>query len=1367
MASWDRKLLTAAKEGNIKEVELCVKNRANLECRGTDGRTPLMFAARGGQLEVVTFLVTHKSQLEATDRDGRTPLMLAAVGGHLEVVTFLVTQGCQLEATSKNGMTPLMWAAWGGHLEVVTFLVTHGSQLKATSTQSGRTALHYAAEFGRIDVTKLLTDKGCSPWVKTKEGKTPYDLAVKIGKYDTEEEKRKKEEVMNFLKTVMSKTSPEVTPDTHSQEPAAPVVGDSIGKGQQSAMLNRLYGKGSYESFDMRCMVTGQFSVGKTTLVKLLAGEIIPDGRHPTDGISLVEGRCGLNIQSKEWILVDPDSYNALDVVYSKVLMTSLEEEEESELTKKFIKASDTSPTGYAKATLSSLPSEQSATAQSLPSMKSSNMPHTIKQMENKMRTRMTKEEIRKKMEKVLKSGKYKMKVGRLIFWDFGGQYVYLTTHQTFMTFRALFLVVFDGSKDLHEQVPDVMCFPGQHMTPTPAVFLQYWVNSILTYCKVVYAGIPKILFVATHKDKVPMENIETRRGELYRGIEELFKDHEGKHHLVLRPLIFVNAKDQADPEIEVLKKTITELTFDHPCWGERMPNACVPLELEIAELVAKGKQIMSLAEVKELNDISEVSVLSPEQLTDFLHFHHSLGKIVYFDTPQLRDNVMINPLLMVEVMRSFITDVAFWPKEKKTRKTFTKMSENGMIQKEDLYQIWEQEEFRQILPFKEYIFDMLIHLDIVSEQRRYDTKTGSRLPIENFFVPCMLTDRNNTDYLTQECTPERTVSLAFVFRGTIIPPALPNRLICACLSMWTLKEYQGRKLMFSGFVGLSFDKEHDIVVCVEGNQILLYLVHKRSKGLIIPDIATSVRDCLFVTLERISEFYQSSIHCKASSKVPFLTEYSCSKLNCFTAENKLVSETEECFCKHGENIKNNWRTWNKKKEQKQCDANCPGLSEDALSQIPSNTELLRLSVNCETRMLHDLALHLGMEEMVWSDMVENYPTNTQMVKFLTLMHLKENEITFTELDNGLREMEITAHTLCVVRQRKQVKSSIPDDILDCIPSDEIVDRLAPLIGNIVFQLGIELGLSVEEIESIKEKRDRDLTAQNKEVLFAWRKDRTVKPTIRVLEQAFVDIGKGARCLKEVVKDVDPNTLQAVETFIDRIRENASKIIQDIQVSQILDHMMTHLVISADDRRRIEQNAGQDDQNKALLDIVVKRREPVYSVFVDGLRNCGYKELANDLKYNSQEMSPSTTSEPAENKGLSDRTVPLFKIRLQKNYSDIITSVKHDIIVDHLISCDVLTFGDCQKINACPSQEQKNRQLMDILLHGNENGFTEFLNALRNDSAYADLANRIASTEVTSTDRSNIQSCYNTYKRKYGLNVQETTTLLPKKPKEN
>jgi hypothetical protein len=91
------------------------------------------------------------------------------------------------------------------------------------------------------------------------------------------------------------------------------------------------------------------------------------------------------------------------------------------------------------------------------------------KSKQGKMKSKMTKKEIKKKMENVLKRGDFKMKIGRLMFWDFGGQYVYYTTHQTFMTYRALFLVVFDGSTDLYGEVPDVLCFPGQHGTPTPA----------------------------------------------------------------------------------------------------------------------------------------------------------------------------------------------------------------------------------------------------------------------------------------------------------------------------------------------------------------------------------------------------------------------------------------------------------------------------------------------------------------------------------------------------------------------------------------------------------------------------------------------------------------------------------------------------------------------------------------------------------------------------------------------------------------------------------------------------------------------------------------------------------------------------------
>ncbi|CAG2221710.1 unnamed protein product [Mytilus edulis] len=327
------------------------------------------------------------------------------------------------------------------------------------------------------------------------------------------------------------------------------------------------------------------------------------------------------------------------------------------------------------------------------------------------------------------------------------------------------------------------------------------------------------------------------------------------------------------------------------------------------------------------------------------------------------------------------------------------------------------------------------------------------------------------------------------------------------------------------------------------------------------------------------------------------------------------------------------------------------------------------------------------------------------------------------------------------MRRRKQVISSIQDDILDSIPTDEILDNISTQIGKMVFQLGIELGLSIADLENI-DKCNCDLTAQSKDVLFRWRGDRLVRPTIRVLEQALVNSRKGARCLEEVVKNVDPKTLRAVETATDKIRNNANRIIQEIQISQILDHMIAYLVISVDDRRRIEQHAGQDDQNKALLDIVIERKEPAFSVFVEGLRNYGYADIADDLKCDSQEVGPSTTLVALEHEGLSDWTVPLYKICLQKNYLKVITDIQHECIVDHLITKEVMSVDDGKKIESGKTPQEKNRMLMETLLRKNVHGFSEFLVALRKDPVYTNLADQIENTAVTMKDMAILHKCY-------------------------
>ncbi|CAC5363363.1 unnamed protein product [Mytilus coruscus] len=1055
MENWNEKLCKAALNGHKEALNVCLHNGADIDYQGVNGWTALIEAA-----------------------------ML----GHVEVCLLLLENRCKKDITDREGWTALMWAACNGHVEVCRILLENRCKKDIISKRDGSTALHLAAQYGHLQVTRCVVEEGgLSPFVKTHQGKTPYDLAaaVQLGQY---------KEVMEYLQTVMFEKSSSVTDGLK--------IEDSF----RSAMLNKLLGSGCYESFDMRCMVTGQFAAGKSSLVKLLVGDNVPEGRHPTDGISLVEGRCGLDIETRSWMMIDPATYNALDVVYNKVLMTSVEEGESKQTKRQKKHESDAKPVDNqnkedprslkSQATestsfhvdLSGEPSTQPQAAESLSPHKSSKESKKQKK-KKKMTTKMTKKEIRKRMEKVLKSGKYKMKVGRLIFWDFGGQYVYYTTHQTVMTFRALFLVVFDGSKGLNEEVPDVLCFPGQHMTPTPAVFLLHWVNSILTYCKVVYAGIPKILFVATHKDKVPVEDVETRRGLLYSEVEELFKDHEGRNHLVLDKQIFVNATDKDDQEIGALKKAITELTFDHPCWGEKMPNACVPLELEIAEMVAAGKQILSLVELEELNSISK-----------------------------LQDYVIINPLLMVEVMRSFVTDIGFWPKKRRMQVIFSRMSESGIIRREDLYQIWEQKDFRPILLYKEFIFNILIHLDILSEQRRYDTATGSRLPVENFFVPCMVTQRNTTSFMDTECTPKRAICLAFVFKGTVIPPALPNRLISACLSMWTLKQYEGRKLLFSGFIVVSFDKAHDILVCVEGNRIFLYIVHRTAAGLIVPDVATGVKECLVITMERISDFYQSTIHAKRSQQSPFHIEYSCSKLKCFISEEEALQTNEWVCDKHKQTHRlGNFAVWNQEKEKEQCEQNCPGLQDDALNQIPSDVELQRFSSSCDESTIQKLAINLGMTLKEWEKLITDYRW-IDIVKYRILVNWREKYSgRFSNLLKALTDMDISTHTLCQVKRIRKGEYDISEEYVDLIPTDEILDELAQVIGVVSFQLGIELELPITSLDIIQYNNERNLVAQCKEILYQWR-DQGIRPTIGVLVNALVNVGRGTKCLEEIIK---------------------------------------------------------------------------------------------------------------------------------------------------------------------------------------------------------------------------------------------------------
>ena len=95
-----------------------------------------------------------------------------------------------------------------------------------------------------------------------------------------------------------------------------------------------------------------------------------------------------------------------------------------------------------------------------------------------------------------------------------------------------------------------------------------------------------------------------------------------------------------------------------------------------------------------------------------------------------------------------------------------------------------------------------------------------------------------------------------------------------------------------------------------------------------------------------------------------------------------------------------------------------------------------------------------------------------------------------------------------------------------------------------------------------------------------------------------------------------------------------------------------------------------------------------------------------------------------------DKRVPLYKVRLQKNYKNIILNIIHTRILDHLIEQEVLSPDDGESINNCPTRIMQNRMLVTFLIQSEEECYRKFLEALRDDEVYKELADGIENTNI-------------------------------------
>jgi ankyrin repeat protein len=120
--------------------------------------TSLHIAAYFGLQHISTCLLEQGADPSAKNSLATTPLHEAARRGHRDIVTVLLSKGADVDFKDVKVHTPLHQASQSAHEDVVViFLIKKASISRAVD---GRTALHFATEFGNEVIVKGVIGNG-------------------------------------------------------------------------------------------------------------------------------------------------------------------------------------------------------------------------------------------------------------------------------------------------------------------------------------------------------------------------------------------------------------------------------------------------------------------------------------------------------------------------------------------------------------------------------------------------------------------------------------------------------------------------------------------------------------------------------------------------------------------------------------------------------------------------------------------------------------------------------------------------------------------------------------------------------------------------------------------------------------------------------------------------------------------------------------------------------------------------------------------------------------------------------------------------------------------------------------------------------
>ncbi|XP_069126661.1 uncharacterized protein [Argopecten irradians] len=400
--------------------------------------------------------------------------------------------------------------------------------------------------------------------------------------------------------------------------------------------------------------------------------------------------------------------------------------------------------------------------------------------------------------------------------WDFAGQPVFYTTHQVFLTCRAVYIFVFNLTHDLNSVHSTQQENPDGEMTTLD--FMDFWMRSIYAHTSQNTSNTidntrlsPPIFVVGTHRNSLSTdpEQQEQMVEEKFEEIRNFCVNKPYAQHIVT-PFVAVENSIENDSQVTALREHVEEIAGKEPYMGEQMPIHWLRFEQELANLVNDDFNHASFDQVKEI--ANNLGISSDKEVKIMLEFYHDLGVLVYFGGSGTMDNllrntVILNPQWLVEKFTRILVAKQTEDKWDMMKEKWRLFQEKGILEDALIDHLWVD-----VIDQKPVLLGLMEKFDLVC-QRSPDlslSQSNGGHKYLSYYVPSHLATCGDNKRLY--AAYDSDVVFYINFCG-FLPDDLFHRILTRTVR-WTLgKSGKEPYSMFRHVARFYLDQEHDFVL--------------------------------------------------------------------------------------------------------------------------------------------------------------------------------------------------------------------------------------------------------------------------------------------------------------------------------------------------------------------------------------------------------------------------------------------------------------------------------------------------------------------------------------------------------------------------